>query len=130
MGELLTWSTGLSRVFFQIDVVCHRYDFAFCVVAARRANVMWALQLTAVFALIWVCCDKRIMSAAVVAARFGDFILLDSHVATFVKLGGKSPDFIHSDGHLSHCAGPVEGYLKEAANILRFFNSASLLSCF
>ena len=83
----------LCCVFIQIDVVCHRNNFASRVVAARWANVVWAAKFATVFAFLRVRSDQRIMCAAVVAARFGDFILLDSHVATFVKLGGISPSF-------------------------------------
>ncbi len=45
------------------------------------------LKLSAVLAFVWVCRNERVMSAAIVAARFGYFILLDSHVSTFVIQG-------------------------------------------
>ena len=71
--------SGLGCVFVQLDLVDHRYDFAVCVVAAGRADVMRALQLTAVRAFVRIRCRKRIVRAAVVAARLRYFVLLDSH---------------------------------------------------
>jgi len=59
---------SLRRVVFKINLVDLRYDFFVVVVTARRANVVWALQLTTVGALVWVRGSKRIVCAAVVAA--------------------------------------------------------------
>ncbi|VCU59038.1 hypothetical protein EPIB1_1936 [Tritonibacter mobilis] len=45
---------------------------------------MRTTQFTAVGAFVRVCSNQSIVRAAVVAARFGYFVLLDSHVSTFV----------------------------------------------
>jgi hypothetical protein len=80
---LLRGSLSLCGVFVQIDFVRQCYNFALCVVAARWANVVWALKLTAVAALVRVRSHQRVMGAAIVATRLGYFILLDGHVSTF-----------------------------------------------
>ena len=51
-----------------------------------------AAQFAAGRALVRVRSNQGIVRAAVVAARFGYFVLLDSHVSTFVYLGlGAAP---------------------------------------
>ena len=68
---------------FQIDLVSHRNDFTVVVVAAGCTHVVWTLQLAAIWAFVWVARNQCVMRAMVVAARFGYFVLLDSHVATY-----------------------------------------------
>jgi hypothetical protein len=89
---LLRRSLGLSGVVVQIDFGSQSHNFTISIVAARRANVVWALQLTAVAALVRVRSHQRVMGAAIVAARLGYFILLDGHVSTF---GVKGPLWAH-----------------------------------
>ena len=70
---------GLRCVVVQIDFVGLCNDFTVRVVAARWANMVWALQLTAGCALVRVRITKSVVGPTVVATGFGDFILWDSH---------------------------------------------------
>jgi hypothetical protein len=82
---------GLRRVFVvQIDLVRGSDDFAVRVVAAGRAHMMRALQLATVAAFCRITGNQRIVATPHVTARFGDFILGDSHVSTSV-IGGQAP---------------------------------------
>ena len=75
---------------------------------------MCTLQLTAAWALIRVRARKSVVRTAIIAARFRDFILLDSHVATYSFGGANAPCFYNSGGVLSLYGGPVEsGYQEE-----------------
>ena len=76
--------TDLRRVFVQVDIVGQGDDFLVVIVTAGRANVMRALEFAAIGAFVRVNSNQCIMRTTVVAARFGYFVLLDSHVSTFV----------------------------------------------
>lgn len=77
--------------------------------------MMRALQLTAGCALVRVRITKRVVGPTVVPAGFGDFILWDSHVATYVLWvltgSGDRVNFVlcvSFRGALGHNRHPVE----------------------
>ena len=72
----------LRCVFF--DFVDHSDDFFFTIVAAGGANVVRTLQLATARTFVRVCSNQRIVRTTIVATRLGYFVLLDSHVSTFV----------------------------------------------
>jgi hypothetical protein len=80
-----------GRVFFQINLNSFGDHFARCVKTAGRADVMRALFFATRRAVMGVFGNQKIVAAALPTTGFGDFILWDGHVATFVVLAGTWP---------------------------------------
>lgn len=69
-----------------------------------------ALFFTAVRAVVWIRAGKRIVSTTHVAAGFGNFILLDGHVATYLLSEGREwPVFWLSRGGPMSSGPPCRG---------------------
>lgn len=127
---ILLATLGSSCVVVQINLVCHRNNFAISIMATRWAHVVRALQLAAVGAFVRVVCDQCIVGAAVATAGRCNFVLLDSHGLNFRVRGVRSPHVFRvvidvCEGHNVLCALRPESNLDEARNIRRFFHFAS-----
>jgi hypothetical protein len=81
----------LGRVFFQINFNGFRDHFARRVKTAGRADMVRALFFAARRAVMRIFGDQKIVAATLPTTGFGDFILWDGHVATFVVLAGTWP---------------------------------------
>lgn len=75
-------ASRLGCVVVEVYVLNQRNNFAVCVVAARRAHMVRALQLAAAWAFVWVCRNQRIVGTTVATTGTGDFTFRDSHVTT------------------------------------------------